>query len=361
MNEELKDARTFLIRGVIFFLIASLPITIQLFFPIDHFSYRSWEALKFNKLESDRPFYTDKYLEKTEEGDLAYRTEYAIKKNVTWQTDSYGFRNFPSDNLQYDVVIIGDSNIVGSGVSQEQTIVSVLGQKTSLRVYSFSSNSVNYDLNKLMSQKRFIDHPPKLVIVGSIERHIHELPPIDWNITAQEKSYTPAWVEKFIEEIDGLTKVSIVRYYIALAEESIMPRKLIFNNLTRMVFNKLALDSQKNNINCFDRSEQILKDYQGYLSKKGINFIFMPIPDKETIFYSDLPHPYEYFRKEPPFLKVLISSLKQDNIPVVDTLSAFKTNKDKVPFLLDDTHWSPSGINITADLLVKEIQSLGLL
>lgn len=351
-----NDTTRFIRRGIVFLLIASSPFIVQLLFPIDHFNYRSWEALWFYRFGDDTPFYTNRHLEKIEEGDLAYRTPYAIKKQVIWQTDAYGFRNGLDVHAPYDIIIVGDSNIVGTGLSQEQMLASVLHQKTNLSVYTFASANVLSNVNKLMSHIRFREHPPSIVIVGSIERRIHELHPLDVVQTPVTSRIRHPVRQRMIEEADRAFKLSFVRQFSSLVRDRIKGRKVIANGQTGMVFYKLAFDAQSNNLQKLNRTIGTIVDYDVYLRQNGITFIFLPIPDKETIYASDIPEAYARFRNESPFLRDLIRALDAHNVTTIDTLPAFKAEKDEHPlYILDDTHWNEYAINLTADLIIEEL------
>ena len=69
-----------------------------------------------------------------EEGDLAHHTKYSIDKNVFWKTDRLGYRN-TSYISNPDILLIGGSNIVGSSLSQEETLASRLIDMTDLKLY----------------------------------------------------------------------------------------------------------------------------------------------------------------------------------------------------------------------------------
>jgi hypothetical protein len=349
------NTKKFFKNAILFLAIVSLPLVIQAIFPIDYFNYRSWEALKFDKLSEDKPFYTDMYLHKIEEGDLGYRTKYAIKKDVVWQTDEYGYRN----NLirdKYDIVIIGDSNIAGSGLSQDQILSSVLIQKTNLSVYSYSSAGVSSNINGFLSDKRFFENPPKIVIVGSIERRIADLPELEKKITIKN-NFEIRSLTKIIEKMDSILKMSMFRYYYAIISEKISPRKIIVNEKTGMLFYNIGLENQKLNKINFNRSVDNIKSYKKVLEERGIQFIFLPIPDKENIYAYDLPERFKSFRNDSEFLMDFIKELKKNNITVIDTLNIFKNQKEKGLFQLDDTHWNQNGVNITADLIKEVIES----
>lgn len=93
-----------------------------------------------------------------------------------------------------------------------------------------------------------------------------------------------------------------------------------------------------------NRSVQTIKAYQNLFNHRGIRFIFLPIPNKETILYESLGPP------RPVFLKQLVARLKQSGVQTVDTKEAFKKAFQNGAFLYqkDDTHWNADGVKIAA-------------
>lgn len=351
------DKLKFIARGSLFLIICFSPFIFQILLPSDHFTFRVWEAVGYS-LTPDKPFYSNMYIKKIEVGDLGPGTEFAVEKNVVWQTDEYGYRNVPSKNQEYDVVIIGDSFTAGSGLSQKETLSSVLAQKTGLNVYSFASA----DINKFLSEKRFIDNPPRILIIENIERGIWNLPPIDQNVIIRNRIPHP-FIEKAIDGFDSLRKMSIVRYYISRIKEHDTPRELIVNTDTKMLFYSGSFYQQEINLNARNATISTLISYDNYLRQKGIEFIFLPVPDKETIYFSDLPAEYASFRRESPFLRGLVNDLNKANITVINTIDTFRRHKANNVSLypLDDSHWNPAGVNITVGLISDKLHSHGVI
>ncbi|MDI7259530.1 MAG: hypothetical protein QME90_06390, partial [Thermodesulfobacteriota bacterium] len=84
-----------LFKSALFLLPFFLSIFIELFIlPIDLFTFRVWESLVVRKYRNilAGPFYPNMEITKIEEGDLAHHTRFAVKKEVQWITDRYGFR-----------------------------------------------------------------------------------------------------------------------------------------------------------------------------------------------------------------------------------------------------------------------------
>lgn len=102
-----------------------------------------------------------------------------------------------------------------------------------------------------------------------------------------------------------------------------------------------------------DRAIQVIRSYRGVAESRGIRFIFLPIPNKENIFYECLG------TRRPVFLEQLISQLKRHGVETVDTQRAFERASQKEKVLLyhtDDTHWNGNAVRITAGLIKELIQ-----
>ena len=106
------------------------------------------------------------------------------------------------------------------------------------------------------------------------------------------------------------------------------------------------------------RSEtvRILKSYHEAFRRRGIRFIFLPVPNKENIYHDFLPA-----GKRPVFLEKLISELDKSGIETIDTQKAFDEafGKGVELYLNDDTHWSAAAVRITAELIEKQVGMKG--
>lgn len=102
----------------------------------------------------------------------------------------------------------------------------------------------------------------------------------------------------------------------------------------------------------FDKAIYAIKTYNELLKSKGIRFIFLPIPNKENIYYEILQ------TEKPVFLERLIPALRDLGIGTVDTQRAFEDafKKGVALYQVDDTHWSAQGVRVAADLLEQTIK-----
>ncbi|MDX5437781.1 MAG: hypothetical protein LPK03_11330, partial [Pontibacter sp.] len=135
------------------------PLVEVFLLPMNFFTFRIWETISVNSMRvMSGPFYPNIHMQMVEEGELAPRTPYAQKRNVEWYTDRYGYRNRDTKN---DVLLIGDSNITGAKLSQNETLAEVLEKQLHRNVYSFAPATVN----RFLATDRFQEEPPQLVVV----------------------------------------------------------------------------------------------------------------------------------------------------------------------------------------------------
>jgi hypothetical protein len=98
-----------------------------IYLPFDFFTFRVWEALLVDELKPiiAAPFYPNQHIIKDEVGDIVPHTEKEAIKHVEWFTDDYGFRKKEKKG-PWDIVVIGDSNIAGSSLTQDDMLTEVL-------------------------------------------------------------------------------------------------------------------------------------------------------------------------------------------------------------------------------------------
>jgi len=142
-------------------------VAIELFvLPVDFFTFRVWEALTIQYVRpADGIFYPKMHVVKNEHADkLGFRDP--NPRTVEWFTDEHGFRNRPRAIApeRYDIVVVGDSNIVGSSHDQKDTIAEVLERKCRCPVYSYGGASKRQFFN----DPRFKKNPPRVVVVEAI-------------------------------------------------------------------------------------------------------------------------------------------------------------------------------------------------
>ena len=99
---------------------------------------------------------------------------------------------------------------------------------------------------------------------------------------------------------------------------------------------------------------QNILNYKKYCDSLNISFIFMPMPEKETVYYNFVP-----FDKQPDYLFRLNSLLKIKNVRTINTLKIYnnytRCNKDLL-FRPDDCHWNSNATELMSEEIIKEIK-----
>ncbi len=348
------------LKYLIFILPFLAAILIELLvLPIDFFTFRVWEALvkKYSIGVLKGPFYPNMTIVKMEEGgDLKPSPECAVrKKNVLWQTDAYGYRKTASRTFQYPIIIVGDSNTAGGGLSQPEMLSEVLEKHLNKKVYPLAPESIKYIFKHgLLKQSK-----PEVVILANIERTIltanYAVRPgsdfknpsiadkIMWSVMLQ-----PA-IQSVAIHIDRVLKANMLNYIkAAINSRPPSPTGSASGNACPVLFFKGAQANHKVPDNVLQNAVQSIKQLSDFFAGKGVRFIFLPIPNKETIYYRELATP------KPVFLEKLTCELRAQGVEVVDTQKVFDqiTSRSGIPlYHRDDTHWNAAGVEVAAKLL----------
>ena len=364
-------------------VIIILYFTEMFILPINFFTFRTWEALMVKEFLPGS-FYPNMKISMIEAGgDLGRHTKFAVKKKVQWETDRYGYRKHDAGINRYQIVILGDSAIAGTGLTQEDMLSEVLERRLKINVYPFTPS--RYPLvDSFLNTKRFTDNPPDIVILERIEKKIPELSNIIPNYNNQQKY---SWLEQhwiyFLDRypyfailLDRICKNNMGYYFKSRIEIIAQyPAQLLIKASKReynppgavqsivndkMLFLKETVDKMETDRGIseeeIERIAEVIASYARVFKEKGIRFIFLPIPNKENIYYEHLPIKN---RTKPKFLERLILKLQKKGIEVIDTQKAFDEafrQSNTLLYQTDDTHWNSNGVRVTANLIEKLLQ-----
>ena len=375
--------KQFALRILAFLSVFVLAMASELLLPIDFFHFRVWEAASVGRLALllPGPFYPNLSFETVEEGDLGHHTTFAVRKKTSWETDQYGYRTAnQSDGAVYDVVIIGDSNVVGSGSTQDNALSEVLGRKIGKAVYPLAPA----DIHDYLSAPRFKSHPPKLVIFERIERALWEMPVLSANSGSNtaagdyeirclpddelylgqrrepggpfvmdhhsSKHVVPEAMYGLVTLADRLYKRNAWRWIRARLDAT--PTL----GTTRGGERFLGAESANrpvdgNTVACIVNT---LITYRDIITQRGSRFIFLPVPNKENALHDLLND-----SRRPIFLDDVVRQALEADIATVDIQDSFQKARGAGAdtFFPDDTHWSPAGIEIAAEQLAAWIHS----
>ncbi|MFN3195431.1 MAG: alginate O-acetyltransferase AlgX-related protein [Chlorobiota bacterium] len=332
--------KKFLINITLF----SLPILLlfsEAFLPVEFFSYRPWEALMYSHSDYLVPYYPNADLTMESEGDLCHHTANAIAKNERWVTDSMGYRNsqFISNP---DILIIGDSFIVGSSLTQDSTLGNVLNRlyRHDKLIYTMSPSPF-IDFVRIINSGKI--EKPKTVIFSNVERSIPK--PLDKS-QYDDAVHNPSEISIFK---DKATRMYSLNYLYARITGKNGPGIAGING-------EMFFLNGENQEYLYDRIEEVCDNiltYKQYCDSIGVEFIYMPMPNKETVYYELVP-----LDEQPNYINQLTEMLTKKGVNVINTLEIFNTEREQskqLLYQLDDTHWNSNGVKVIANEIRKTV------
>ena len=351
--------KRFVLKSTLFLSPFLLALFIELFvLPMDQFTFRVWEALLVREFRNilPGPFYPNQEITKLEKGDIGHHFDFAVKREARWVTDRYGFRKKNADVRKHQIVIVGESNIAGSGLTQEEILSEVLEKQLKVSVYPYAPVR---SINTFLKDKRFIENSPEILIFARIERHLSDLSvlkePKDrkWASKLIQMMNQNQRIQNFIVLWDRLSKFNMLHFLRASLRRCLgSPPTNLFPRVPspygQLLFLQGAQANREVSKEKLDRTIEIIMSYNNIVRTRGIRFIFVPIPEKENIFHELLE------TNRPVFMEELITKLKEKGVETVDTQKAFEETYRKNQMLLyqtEDAHWNANGVRVTAELI----------
>ena len=338
--------------------------------PINFFTFRIWEAVSVYCLNDylPGPFYPNMKLGMVEQaGDLGHNTSFGITRHITWETDNFGYRNIKQRADNPDLVVIGDSFIVGAALAQTEMLSESLSKKLNTNVYAMAP----IDVNDFLTMERFKQNKPGVVIFGWVERELTNLPLLKDN-SRTDNSYFRGPIKSYLDKnqqfaifIDRACKHSMIRYVVSNFDKVLNEIKFSLiksgnaGNDQNMLFFQGVEANKDIPSEEIKRIANIVKSYEAAFEKRGIDFVFLPIPNKENI-YSD----FLSDKKKPTFISNLFLELERKGVYVVDIQTPYRRlyeQQKEILYRPDDTHWNEKGVDIAAEQIISFLRSQELI
>lgn len=337
----------------ILFLVV-LPAVILMFaealLPPTTFTYRNWEGLYFHTgVPTIAAWYQGYTSFMREPGDLCHHTDKAVFKDVTWKNDELGFRN-DSFCRQPDILLIGDSFIAGCSLSQEEMLHSQisLALKDTVSVYNMAPWSLSGFDNLLLAG---LIEKPRLLVFSIVERDLpeplqkHEKSAFSDIKMAVKKAFRTGNINVYIDKALRRHSVSWLRARILGSSGKGVPG----TDTEMYFFQGAVVEGDDNKI---ESVVKVVSDYKNYCDSLGIDFIFLPMPDKETVYFDKVP-----LETQPHYLLRLDSLLSEKNIRTINTLQIyndFRKSSETLLYHNDDTHWNINATRLIAAEIAEE-------
>lgn len=363
---ESKEYKKFIIKTFLFLIPFFIMSAVELSLPVNYFSHRLWESInvynRTGRILLPGPFYPNMKISMIETGDLGVHTPYEVTKNVEWITNKDGYRTKLSPDNHYDVVLVGDSLAVGSGLDQKDTAAEVLSRYLGKDVYGMGGILMTELLHSGYIEK----DKPKTIVLIQMERDLTDISNFSVNYKYNaislahdfaQKSINSLHLEKLNSEfvlLDRFLKQNMYHYFRANTQYFFEAKSVIKFNNSPMLFFQGDIANKEVLKQDFDLTVSKIVEVNKVLKEKGIQLIFVPVPNKETIYWDILPS-----KTKPHFIPNLVKSLNERGVMAVNTQDQFlkaTTKENKTLYHTDDTHWNADGVKEAMQLVSSLIR-----
>jgi len=313
------------------------------FFPRNQFTYRIWESMNVNMFRAvfPGPFYPlrDETLNENTDQD-----RYGPKTmRNRWVTDICGQRNerIPEPDADYGI-IIGDSNITGSSLNQNEMLSQSLKRKTGYLWVNLMSEYVEPWKHPMCK-----DHPPKAIVYQLKRGSFVILNKLGGRSSDPVSCGVFLW--RILEPVDHATKFAAINKTRALFR---VPTARFSDQIYESPHLKLAVDTveyilarpHKREVAKIDHKDpvQILTEYDRYCKKNKIEFIILVLPDQFRKADADIT------RLQTIKGIKIIGFMPTPDYPNGADLSSFWQKKD--------SHWSVEGVEKSSDEIMKQLE-----
>src|SRR2546428_1673977 len=245
------------------------------FVSIDSLTFRAWEAVSRYRpagaaFEPNRRYRNARsYGDLTAMGNLPGLRQYRME---VFTTDALGFRNAAHVfDTQIRAILIGDSFAVGSGVSDDETVSSRLGQFWGCVVYNAGSEAWAVVPDQILPVL------PRLALRGrpvirlySEDSEVPYVPTTRGRILRQLVAGVPAEIRGVAGRVEGLLTVSPLRILSeralkTLENDRVLPNSYAGNVVKASLRNGDAMLFRTSHVHNFYRSREVAADYWMWL------------------------------------------------------------------------------------------------
>ena len=289
----------------------------------------------------------------------------------TFSTDGYGYRNTPgSETGPWHAVLFGDSMMAGSGVSDDETLPARLQAKLDAPVY----NAGGKDASIVLAEERWTSSPPRFVLLESVERFLQaddaidrliELEPGSLSIGAPE-SRAPSsavrgrWSRAFSASTHAAKLAYSVGRYRLFGELATPAVVLGTDGRTLFSSEELVHGALPPVLVGVERIADAVDHAHEVLAAHGIELVFLAAPAKANILRERVPDEFAAsMRPAGELLDELHRLLEERGVPFIDLQPSFREAASRDPgaelYWSDDTHWSPLGADLAAEVVAEEL------
>lgn len=341
--------------------------------------FRPYELMlgKWPKFRRNRTIEMDSF------GALAFRYHVPHLRRVvhnTFTTDGAGLRNPPFPQPP-PVVAVGDSFVVGVGVSDDQTIPRRLSVHLGVDVYNYGTQA-SAAPGYFLTDPRFAAAPPGVVVFMPSASTMW---PIDMPTRRDRApSKTPPAAERPTSTL--LTRLwsswsalgaPLAAMSNAVKRDNGLERfaKQTYHGARRVVFGFPALidvegepalvqtlEELKMNKTPKERNvDDVVRTYVEFVqanSERGTRVLVAPLPETGDLYFESFPRDQRESVVTPGLFDQVLLRLQETGIATVDLREVMSANRAPYLFLRDDTHYAPHAIDLVARTLAERVRPM---
>jgi len=276
-------------------------------------------------------------------GDLA-RDNFFLYRDphvTSVSTDTRGFRARPIEATSYPIMVAGDSTIFGLRLSDDET----LPWRLALAIERPVFNAGRFPFSLLLDRPEF--SRLETLIDSVTERNIR--PRVLRKGLDEAEDMAPE-ITRDLTMMQAVALVPPRRYSLPLL--AIDATKRIANDIRveiaggpkRYLFRRHVMNPTE-----LDETVALIVERKKAIEARGIRYVFMPVPAKQTLYAPDVD---DYTRN---FIPTLVARLRAEGVEAVDLATPFQAEKERGLFFPYDTHWNANGTEIAARVVAREI------
>ncbi|MBW2542915.1 MAG: hypothetical protein JRF15_12580 [Deltaproteobacteria bacterium] len=330
--------------------------------------FRVWESIRDDETQR---FAANQQIAMQEIGDLgrlSWVRSLQVPREVVFTTDRWGLRN-PIEIEHPRVVVLGDSYVAGSSVTDRETLTVAMSRELREPIYNFAVQSVDVPA-LFLRDPRFAENPPEIVIWAPVARQIRPRPLAfpalgeDSPSAFESALFAIRRAGEALEGFEGrLNRDNGLTHWARYLYNELQHRWFGNPNLIDTPegrFLALGLEDQGLTVSAEEREVEtviaMVQAFSTFLAEHRVHLIYCPIPESGTIYPEFFPEEAREALALPSFLDRLIDGSRARGVQVVDLRPIFRANKFPYLYQPDDSHWNPRGIQLAASALAEAVR-----
>ncbi len=335
-------------KSYLIFLIAgfygTFCISVLLFHFKPHcFYWRPWEYVEEIVYNTPGCALTWKGYEK---GDMSRRFLGLFQDQglTTVSCDPHGFRSVPYQSDRYPILIVGDSHVWGSGLSDHETLAWQLAERMHIPVYNGGKGYKM--LEKLLSRDELKDTDLIIELVQSVMLSKANFSTA-FNSPIQILPY---------QSISDLRKHKFAdlftpkRYFIASKALRICSPEILLRTAKTLLKSLLGISNIFDSKKTTDDLEFVVSEIAARSRKiqdLGHNYLFIPIPMQQAVMYDQITPSSVHWETE------LIRKLREKGVHAIDLTTPFLEHRKEELYFPTDSHWNARGVALAVSKIIS--------